>query len=305
MGQPTNLTQLKKRMTVGAAFEIMRPGIETEQRRVIIAQSANICSIVPFDTDHRINKCGGSWLNWGKAAYWRFENGFCSIYYTQTDEAQTESNLILSIRVLDTTAEEDEQYNTWLADLKAQHTAEQDKKESERMAQEHEKQKKQAQEIEDALTAAETAIFERGKRINNDDIHSKCIVLRLAERYNITVPLRTAGWISKNLKYFIVDTGNTQATGIRVWSTKKTPQGVCDVLFAILHAVDAHFEDITVNSSVDNAQSIDTVDSSGVSAAGNGAIHVSSVSDAYKPIYSEYTQNLAGGHNTALPLNTS
>lgn len=70
-------------------------------------------------------------------------------------------------------------------------------------------------------------------------------------------------------------------------------------------------EDITVNSSADNAQGIDTADSSGVSVAGNGAIHVSSarantsVYDAYNPIYSEYTQNLAGGYTTIPPLNTS
>lgn len=335
MGQPTNLAQLKKRLTVGAAFEIVRPGMDTEQRRVITAQSASICSIVPFEPDHRINKCGGSWLNWSKASYWRFEKGLCSVYYTQTDETQTESNLILSIRVLDTTAEEDEQYNTWLADMEAQQAAKQEQEKSDYAAQKLAEQEKQAQEIEDALTAAETAIFERGKRVNNNNIYGKCLVLRLAERYNVNVPLRTAGWIAKNLGYFIVGAGNTHEADIQIWSTKKTPQGVCDVLFAILHAVDAHFTEETEedsedmmtdeeverffnggivfphSDSADDAQSVDTTLSDGVSAPSGKNPPLApirsntAVSDDHSPIYGEYTQNLAGGHDTAPSLNTS
>lgn len=328
MGQPTNLAQLKKRLTVGAAFEIVRPGMETEQRRVITAQSNAIVSIVPFDVDHKVTAGGGSWMWFESAAKWRFSDGWCAYLGNGSDP-------IFSIRLIDTTQEEDERYNTWLADLEAQRTAKQEQKEAERMTQEQENREKQAQEINDALTAAETAIFEHGKRVNNNNIYGKCLVLRLAERYNVNVPLRTAGWIAKNLGYFIVGAGNTHEAGIQIWSTKKTPQGVCDVLFDLLHAVDARFmeeaeedsEDMMTDeevdrffnggivfphsNSADDAQSVDTADSSGVSAAGNEntrSTHESAntaVSDAHSHIYIEYTQNLAGGHNTALPLNTS
>lgn len=185
------------------------------------------------------------------------------------------------------------------------------------------------------MTAAETAIFERGKRVNNDNIHGKCLVLRLAERYNVNVPLRTAGWIAKNLGYFIVGAGNTREADIQVWSTKKTPKGVWDVIFDILHAVDAHFTEETEedsedmmtdeeverffngsivfphSDSTDDTQGDDISLSGGVSAAGNGNVPLASisanttVSGTDRPIYSKYTKNLAGGHNTVPPLNTS
>lgn len=221
--------------------------------------------------------------------------------------------------MIDTTQEEDERYNTWLADLEAQQTAKQEQEKADHAAQKLAEQEKQAQEIEDALTAAETAIFERGKRVNNNDIYGKCLVLRLAERYNINVPMRTAGWISKNLCYFIVGAGNTHEAGIQVWSTKKTPQGVCDVLFDILHAVDAHFaeeaeddsEDMMTDEEIERFFNGGIVFPRGVSTVGNENIHSThesantAVSDADKPIYSKYTKNPAGGYNTAPPLNTS
>lgn len=297
MGQPKNLSQLKKRLTVGAAFEIETINGELQQRRVIKAQTNAIVSIVPFDSDHKVTAGVGNWIWFESAAKWRFSDGWCAYCGNGSDA-------VFSIRLIDTTPEEDEQYNTWLADLEAQRTAE-------RMTQELEKQEKQAQEIENTLTAAETAIFERGKRVNNDDIYGKCLVLRLAERYNITVPLRTAGWIAKNLRHFIVETGSTQEAGIRVWSTKKTPQGVCDVLFDILHAVDANFEELAVNSSADNVQIADTAHSDGVTASVNRNTQLApirlntAVSDADKAIYSEYTKNLADGHNTARIPDTS
>lgn len=328
MGQPTNLAQLKKRLTVGAAFEIVRPGMETEQRRVIKTQSNAIVSIVPFDADHKVTAGGGSWMWFESAAKWRFSDGWCAYFGNGSDP-------IFSIRLIDTTQEEDERYNTWLADLEAQQAAKQEQEKADHAAQKLAEQEKQAQEIEDALTAAGTAIFERGKRVNNDNIYGKCLVLRLAERYNINVPLRTAGWIAKNLGYFIVGAGNTHEADIQIWSTKKTPQGVCDVLFAILHAVDAHFTEETEedsedmmtdeeverffnggivfphSDSTDDTQDADTADSDSVPAAGNENMRLAketantAVSDAYKPIYSKYTKNLAGGHNTAPPLNTS
>lgn len=84
------------------------------------------------------------------------------------------------------------------------------------------------------MKATEEAIHKRGKRISNDDIHGKCLVLRLAERYGINVPLRTAGWIAKNVKQFMLND-----EGIKLWSAKKATKGTRDVLFAILQAVDS------------------------------------------------------------------
>lgn len=328
MGQPTNLSQLKKRLTVGAAFEIETINGELQQRRVIKAHTNAIVSIVPFDVDHKVTAGGGSWIWFESVAKWRFSDGWCAYLGNGSDP-------IFSICLIDTTPEEDERYNTWLADLEAQRTAEQERKEADRTAQEQAEKEKQAQEIENVLTTAETAIFERGKRVNNDNIHGKCLVLRLAEKYNITVPLRTAGWIAKNLGYFVMGARNTYKADIQVWSAKKTPQGVCDVLFDILHAIDAHFLEVAEydsegmmtdeeverffnggivfphNNSAGGTQDVDTVDFDGVSADGNGNVPLASistntsVSDADKTIYSKYMQNLAGGHNTAPPLNTS
>lgn len=229
---------------MGAAFDFKIISGKIQKRRVIKAKTNAIVSIVPFDAENKVTAGGGNRLDFESASKWRFFDGWCG-YYDDGDYA------IFSIRLIDTTPEEDEKYTAWLADLEAQRTAEQERKEADRIAQEQAEKEKQAQEIEDALTAAETAIFERGKRVNNDNIHGKCLVLWLAERYNVNVPLRTAGWIAKNLGYFIVGAGNTHEAGIQVWSTKKAPQGVCDVLFDILHAVDAHFAEETEDDSED------------------------------------------------------
>lgn len=48
------MSQLKKRLTVGAAFEIETINKELQQRRVIKAQTNAIGSIVPFDADKPI-----------------------------------------------------------------------------------------------------------------------------------------------------------------------------------------------------------------------------------------------------------
>lgn len=213
MGQPTNLSQLKKRLTVGAEFEIETISGELQQRRVIKAQTNAIVSIVPFDANHKVTAGGGSWMWFDSAAKWAFDDGWCKYL----GDAKDPDFAIFSIRLLDTMAEEDERYNTWLADLEAQRIAEQERKESERLAAEQAKQEAEKQEIEAALAAAETAIFERGKRVNNDDIHGKCLVLRLAERYNIAVPMRTAGWISEHLAHFVPHTdanGNSITTSV-------------------------------------------------------------------------------------------
>ena len=335
-GQPTSLAQLKKRLTVGAAFEIVRPGMETEQRRVIAAQSSGICSVVPFDVDNRVNKCGGSWLNWSKSAYWRFENGLCSIYHAQDPAAQAESNLILSIRVLDTTPEEDERYNIWLADLEAQRAAEQERQEAERAVAEQAKKDAEKQEIDAALSAAESAIFERGKRINNEYVRGKVLVLRLAEKYNITVPMRTAGWIAEHLASFVPHTdANGNSITPSVWSGykgKKVPSGVLEVLFAIVLAVDGHFSSLAelqdnndtmtgeeferfINGDTSFVEG-DSADTS-TGAAGADSSHVDGhgdkdatpagdragmpASDADGAIYKKYSaDNLAGGHNIPL-----
>lgn len=103
MGQPTNLAQLKKRLTVGAAFEIVRPGMETEQRRVIKTQSNSIVSIVPFDADRKVTADGGSWIWFESAAKWRFSGGWCAYLGNGSDP-------IFSIRLIDTTQEEDERF---------------------------------------------------------------------------------------------------------------------------------------------------------------------------------------------------
>lgn len=137
LGQPTSLAQLKKRLTVGAAFEISTFTKELQQRRVIKAQTNAIVSIVPFDANHEITSNGGSWITWGRASDWVFGGGWCAYNPCQSEDA------VFFLRLLDTTAEEDERYNTWLTDLEAQRTAEQEQKETDRKAQEQAEKEKQ------------------------------------------------------------------------------------------------------------------------------------------------------------------
>lgn len=238
MGQPINLSQLKKRLTVGAAFEINTVNGDLQQRRVIKAQTNAIVSIVPFDADHKVTAGGGSWMTFESASDWAFSDGLC-VYCGSGPDA------VFSIRLIDTTAEEDERYNTWLADLEAKRRVDQERKEAERLAAAEAQKEAEKQEIDAALTAAQNAIHERGKRVNNDIIKGKCVVLRLAEKYGINVPLRTAGWISEHLACFVPHTdGNSISPFIwQGYKGKRTPSGVLTVLFAIVQAVDIKLEE--------------------------------------------------------------
>lgn len=121
LGQPTSLAQLKKRLTVGAAFEISTVDGDLQQRRVIKAQTNAVVSIVPFDDTHKINANDGSWIFWGKASDWRFEDGLC-VYCGGGVDA------VFCIRLIDTTPKQDECYNAWMTGLEAQRVAEKERK---------------------------------------------------------------------------------------------------------------------------------------------------------------------------------
>lgn len=98
-----NLAQLKKAMVKGMCFLIVghcRPECIGQRRQVTIANTVGFYSIIPNEPKSKIslaNDSRGSFLDWGKAKFWKFENSIC--YYYNCDTEQTPEHLIIAIKL--------------------------------------------------------------------------------------------------------------------------------------------------------------------------------------------------------------
>lgn len=82
-----NLSQLKKAINNGAMFKIIKHYIKPEYagqiRKPNKIQTNGLYSIVPGEPDNQVTKANGgrgSWIEFGKASDWTFENGICTQY---------------------------------------------------------------------------------------------------------------------------------------------------------------------------------------------------------------------------------
>lgn len=97
-----NLAQLKRTLVKGAEFTIIRHGrteLAGERRRVNVADTTGIYSIVPGEPENKAtlaNNGKGSWLGWSKAAFWKFEDGVCTLYDSST--TFTPEHIIISFK---------------------------------------------------------------------------------------------------------------------------------------------------------------------------------------------------------------
>lgn len=98
-----NLAQLKRTLVKGAEFTITwhcRPEVIGERRLVNVADTTGIYSIVPGEPENKAtqaNRGKGSFLGWSKAAFWKFEDGECTLYDSNT--AFTPEHIIISFKV--------------------------------------------------------------------------------------------------------------------------------------------------------------------------------------------------------------
>lgn len=102
-----NLAQLKRTLVKGAEFTITahcREELIGERRRVNVADTTGIYSIVPGEPENKAtlaNGGKGSWLGWSKAAFWKFEGGVCTLY--DSNSAFTPEHIIVSFKVEEAT----------------------------------------------------------------------------------------------------------------------------------------------------------------------------------------------------------
>ena len=90
-----NLSQLKKAINNGSCFRIVKhyikPAYEGQIRKANKIQTNGFYSIVPNpqnETDMQVvnaNRGLGSWLEYGKASDWTFENGVCKQNFRGND----------------------------------------------------------------------------------------------------------------------------------------------------------------------------------------------------------------------------
>lgn len=86
-----NLSQLKKAVSNGACFKIVKhhikPAYEGQTRKANKIQTNGMYTIVPNpqnETDMQVvnaNRGKGSWVEFGKASDWVFENGICKQHF--------------------------------------------------------------------------------------------------------------------------------------------------------------------------------------------------------------------------------
>ncbi len=100
-----NLSQLKRVLKACPRLEIIghcRKECVSEIRRVTLANTQGFYSVVDGQPEHKISQANdgkGSVLWWSKAQFWRFENGVCALYDSDTDH--TEGHLIMAFRILE------------------------------------------------------------------------------------------------------------------------------------------------------------------------------------------------------------
>ena len=87
-----NLAQLKKAIGNKTPFVILkhyvRPEFEGQIRVPSVVQTNSFYSVIQGDPDHEVSKFNGgkgSWLEYGKASDWVFENGVCKQFVTFKD----------------------------------------------------------------------------------------------------------------------------------------------------------------------------------------------------------------------------
>ena len=91
----TNLSQLKKSINNGTSFKIIdhcRKECIGQIRKPNVIQSNGFYSIIPGNPETKENKGSngkGSWLDYGKAKRWTFDNGVCSCYLTEEHNEKT------------------------------------------------------------------------------------------------------------------------------------------------------------------------------------------------------------------------
>lgn len=248
-GQPVNLAQLKKALHVGATFEIdnRRMGVY-KRRHVIKATATGICSVVPFENDNKINLAGGSWLYFSKAAFWRFEEGKCSLYSTDNADEQTENTRLISLRIVEQEVGYAGRFEAWKAAFDAGIHAEKEQAEAEREAAEIAKRDESVKDVEDAIIS--------GGDIKNTLINGeKSVFLILAGKYGISIPMRLAGWMNKTLAQIKVENGKC----ISVWRWKNAGGAsttIFDYLNKIIAAVCAMHEQQTAEPKIDDADTM-------------------------------------------------
>ena len=87
MSEIKNLSQLRKAINNGETFVIkrhyVRPEFSGQKRKPTMVQTNGFYSIAPDDPNCLINKWNngkGSWIQYGRASDWKFEDGLCKQY---------------------------------------------------------------------------------------------------------------------------------------------------------------------------------------------------------------------------------
>lgn len=199
--QIKNLAQLKRALIRGAEFIISWPtadfqkvkGAQPQSRIVNVVQTNGIYSVNP-DTGTIPNGGRGNWMDYGKAAFWGFSGDACTLYHSAGKEPGAE---IFTIRVLDGVDGTAELENI-LSAQRAKEEEETAKNEAARLEAQTDENRRAQEKLDEAI---ESLIS--GQSVENSKItlngKETTVFLALADRFGVDIPLRTRGYILKNL----------------------------------------------------------------------------------------------------------
>lgn len=100
-----SLSELKRVLKTKPRLEITghcREDYVGQIRRVTLANTVAFYSIMDSQPDHKISLANnglGSQMLWSKAPFWRFRDGICSVY--NSDSEHDQKHLIMAFRILE------------------------------------------------------------------------------------------------------------------------------------------------------------------------------------------------------------
>lgn len=204
-----NLSQFKKAISAGYAFKIVKhyikPELSGQIRKPNKVQTNAFYSVVQGEPNNPVslaNDGKGYYLNYGKAGDWDFSGDTIKMYAGGNPVWEITFDLSYPVDVVPVAVTVDPAIE-------------------ERKRREEQDRIERYRALADELEKAEQAIIDGGY-IENKNINGKCVFLRLFDKYDIDIAIRTRGWIINKLTSVIQkENGGASLTFRRKTKTEK------------------------------------------------------------------------------------
>lgn len=216
-----NLSQFKKAISAGYAFKIVKhyikPELSGQIRKPNKVQTNAFYSVVQGEPNNPVslaNDGKGYYLNYGKAGDWDFTGDTIKMYAGGNPVWEITFDLSYPVDVVPVAVTVDPAIE-------------------ERKRREEQDRIERYRALADELEKAEQTIIDGGY-IENKNINGKCVFLRLFDKYDIDIAIRTRGWIINKLTSVIQkENGGASLTFRRKTKTEKVSRSFVVAYFKL------------------------------------------------------------------------